>query len=534
MKYLCYDIKGIQRLIFSVPRLKAIVGGSGLIDQFDRFASNQAGNIYAGGGKGAFHYPEGKQQADLEPILRTEAHKHGLDIQFGEDASIKTAAESADRLFPYIPDELTAFPCQVSGLLPAAAMNRTNDKILHRMRLAKIDQFGKDLLVDLGPRLPESFSEYAPVFFRNVKGESVDDDTEDEKAMDQHHANAAASSIGRRNRWAVIAMDGNDIGSQYSAYSQLNLDEEDFIKWLKEMSSKLKLCTREGFLAAVAKVLNEWVADGADLEKCSYDEAGVRKLVLPLRPLILGGDDVILLCHTKYAFQFVQTMSDEFTRQSEQAAKESPVKPLWPASGGKLTISAGVLFTNVHLPLHSAIPYAEKLLKNAKRKFRRDPETDENKQEKMPTTAAIDFEIVTDSLIDNPADRRRRELIFKDEELVGTEIHLTRRPYALSATKDNAQPTFAKLRTLADTVKKLPKSIRAQLFNAMCQPWSARTTFLVSLAKRHPEFYHMLAEDHSNLGSAWISSNEGKRQETSVIDALLLLEEDKRSLRETV
>ena len=36
--YLCYDIKGIQQFIFSVPKLKYVVGASLLIDEFDRKA----------------------------------------------------------------------------------------------------------------------------------------------------------------------------------------------------------------------------------------------------------------------------------------------------------------------------------------------------------------------------------------------------------------------------------------------------------------------------------------------------------------
>ncbi|MEA2061393.1 MAG: hypothetical protein U9P10_12985 [Thermodesulfobacteriota bacterium] len=34
--YLCYDVKGIQSYIFKIPKLKYIIGGSALIDQFDK------------------------------------------------------------------------------------------------------------------------------------------------------------------------------------------------------------------------------------------------------------------------------------------------------------------------------------------------------------------------------------------------------------------------------------------------------------------------------------------------------------------
>jgi hypothetical protein len=294
-------------------------------------------------------------------------------------------------------------------------------------------------------------------------------------------------------------------------------------------------CTRESFVAAIVEVLKLWLNDRPNLKECSYDDNGERKLVLPLRPLILGGDDVILLCHTKYAFQFVENLSEQFTKKSIEAAERSPIKPLWPASGGSLTISAGVLFTNIHLPLHAAIPYAEQLLKNAKRKFRRKPSDDKATDGKSPTPAAIDFDVVTDSLIDNPSDRRRRELIFIDEELGDIEVCLTRRPYALSH-ENKASPKIAELKSLARKFALIPKSIRSELLNALCKPWSERTTFLASVAKRYPTIFELLVEypDSTKVGEGWIQDSKHDRRETSVVDALLLLEEEKRQLQETM
>ena len=34
--YVCYDLRAIQSYIFRVPKLKYIVGGSALVDRFDR------------------------------------------------------------------------------------------------------------------------------------------------------------------------------------------------------------------------------------------------------------------------------------------------------------------------------------------------------------------------------------------------------------------------------------------------------------------------------------------------------------------
>jgi CRISPR/Cas system-associated protein Cas10 (large subunit of type III CRISPR-Cas system) len=58
--FLCYDLKGIQSFIFQVPKLKYIVGGSALIDRFDRVEAREVEErlgvrrVFSGGGRGVF------------------------------------------------------------------------------------------------------------------------------------------------------------------------------------------------------------------------------------------------------------------------------------------------------------------------------------------------------------------------------------------------------------------------------------------------------------------------------------------------
>ena len=58
--YLCYDIRGIQSFIFRIPKLKYIIGGSAVIDRFDRetiknlMLPQGCERLFTGGGKGTF------------------------------------------------------------------------------------------------------------------------------------------------------------------------------------------------------------------------------------------------------------------------------------------------------------------------------------------------------------------------------------------------------------------------------------------------------------------------------------------------
>lgn len=547
MTYVCYDIKGIQRFIFSVPKLKCIVGGSSLIDKFDSDSSREPHGelIFSGGGRGAFFCTDESMADELKGSLVRRAHEVGLDVQFGTDSSLLEASRNAEEFYPYCPDDLSGYPCVISGLLPAHK-GKANDKISLRMNEGRKDEFGKRILDGLRDHLPTQLRERNVEFVRNA---SPTDDLHDEensqfRQQEQRHARAAQAALGSRNRWAVIAMDGNDIGSQFSAYrakatkADGAVDEQQLKDWLTTMSREMKQCTLRAVLHGLESVLVAWGND-FNPDNCTYrDSIDEEVTVLPLRPLILGGDDVVLLCHSAYAFDFVRAVAEKFATESRVAAESHTTGQLWPGSGNELSISAGVLFANLHMPLHAAIPYAEDLLKNAKRVYRQ-PLNQEDSEQRRPTAAAIDFEVVTDSLLDTPTERRRRELEFTDSEL-GVEVRLSRRPYRLFAQSVDANPsrkddTWEKLDALADDLYAIPPSVRAEFLPRMRGPWSQRVEFIASLQKRFASIAELYAEgitSDSQIGEGWYASEDNSR-ECGLADALVLLEEEKRSRQAT-
>lgn len=547
MTYVCYDIKGIQRFIFSVPKLKCIVGGSSLIDEFDR--ESQDGRhgelIFAGGGRGAFYCADESQADEQKGSLVKRAHSVGLDVQFGTDRSLLEASRNAEEFFPYCPDDLKGEPCAISGLFPAQK-GKANEKIRLRMTEGRKDEFGKRILKGLRDRLPEQLRGRNVEFFRNVSStlDSLEEDDEQYRSVEQRHTLAAQAAMGNRNRWAVIAMDGNDIGSQFSAYREKAkradglVDEKQLKTWLAKMSVAMKQCTIQAVLHGLETVLKAWSCDFNPDGSTYTDSTNADVTVIPLRPLILGGDDVVILCHCAYAFDFVRAVADRFAVESKAAAESHKDGQLWPGSGNELSISAGVLFANLHLPLHAAVPYAEDLLKNAKRVYRQLANA-AGAQQQMPTAAAVDFEVVTDSLLDSPTERRRREFEFNDPEL-GVEIHLSRRPYRLFKKSSQANPprkddTWADLEALANRLHEIPPSVRAEFMQKMRGPWSQRTEFMASLQKRYSDVVKLYAEGISTddqLGSGWHTREKNSR-ECGLADALILLEEEKRSRQQT-
>jgi hypothetical protein len=340
--------------------------------------------------------------------------------------------------------------------------------------------------------------------------------------------------LGKRNRWAVICMDGNDMGSQFRWMTDTNRDEAAMIPWVKEVGKALDTSSRKACLAGMKRVLAAWVDDESvrrDLETGKYrDHEG--RTVLPLRPLVVGGDDIAMLCHASHAATFVREACRAFEECSERLAQEAQGKgiELWPATGGRVTISAGVLYCGTSLPLATAIPYAENLQALAKAKGRRL----KGGRTREPAPACIDFEAVTESMLDTPLTRRERELIFLDADLGSERVALTRRPY-----------TIEDFGALLDEAKRLriPGSILHQLLPGLRSGFHDRQVFRWRLGKRQDALFEALEEtaDGRRMGdglakSHWRRESTGVNQwcrHTDLIDMALLAQEDHRMAQET-
>ena len=511
-KYLCYDVKGIQSFIFKIPKLKYIIGGSALIDQFDKetipdLADKSCEHIFSGGGKGTFLCDEAHLD-DLKEKIKVKAHNIGLDIRFGQDKDFSQASQHADELYSYVPDMNDGYPCEVSGLYPVE--NGKEHPVIKKRVYQKGEKifryFEKKLLKDI--LIPGIDNEHVS-FFHNVKA----DDGADGKA--------GAKALGNRNRWAIISMDGNDMGMQFrhqvSKGNPNKLEGKALQEWIKAMSKALDNCSSSAASAGIQKVVSEWA--GSNEGKKIIAEGG--EIVLPIRPLVVGGDDIVVLCHSSYAMTFVE----ETIRVWEETSKKTP--ELWPATKGKLTITAGVLYASVTLPLHTAIPYSETLLASAKSRGRKE---NEGKKD-VASPACIDWEQVTDSIIDTPAAKRQRELIFKDDDKdISRIVKLTQRPYTFEEYK--------KVVALRKKYGKIPATTRHKILPALAdKSYAERLGFYAEIKKNYSDtIWSDLSEFKEDFGKSWKmgKGDDGiEEQSTNIIDALMLLEEDSRMEKET-
>jgi hypothetical protein len=518
MPYLAYDVRGIQSFLFAIPKLKSIIGGSALVDRFDRDTvpalARQKGwdLIHSGGGRGLFRYDgEGAADAIGAQVVK-EAHAIGLDLRLGRATNLIDATHCAEALYPYLPEQADGHPCSLSGLYPVARPGDVHPIVRKREfdHGDHMDRWFESVVLDgrdgKSPLAVHPALQREPVFFREVQADGE---------RGRGWGAAGLEALGGRPRWAIICMDGNDIGRQFAAISKSSLPEAEMLDWVRRAGQAIDDCGTTAFRKATERVLREWVGDvGHDnLPVCDG------KVVLPLRPLVLGGDDLALLCHPRYAASFVLEACRVFAATSKERAAKSKT-PLWPAAKHGLSISAGILYAPSSLPLATAIPYAESLLALAKQAGRRVAAD--------APPACVDWESITESMLDRPEFRRQRELVFRDGDL-GEEVRLTQRPMALDA--------FEALLRDAKQLADKPVSVLHKLRDGLRAPAYERQVFVNRLRKNHGDLAEALREPDpdakkgkSGFGARW-RTGPGFRA-TDLLDLVGLILEERRQGKE--
>jgi hypothetical protein len=153
---------------------------------------------------------------------------------------------------------------------------------------------------------------------------------------------------------AVVHVDGNGFGDIFGNFDKL-VDGDSaraYADTLRLFTAQLERCARDALAEAHAAVRAHPVGRAA---------AGH----VPVLPLILGGDDVVLLCDGRLALPFIVAFLRGYERLTGEA--EAVSVPLRRSGRpGTLTASAGVAIVKTHHPFESALRLANDLLLEAK------------------------------------------------------------------------------------------------------------------------------------------------------------------------
>ena len=188
-----------------------------------------------------------------------------------------------------------------------------------------------------------------------------------------------------RSWLGIVHADGNGLGKiflNFEKYIGSDKSDRNYINTYRKFSLALDECTETAFQQALEVFPVE-----------ARDNAAV-----PVVPLILGGDDLTVVCDGHYALEFTR----RFLQSFEQKTAEHPViaQVAQAAFGvGRLSACAGVAIVKRHFPFSVAYSLAAELIRSAKQVKQKItcPVTDEIAENTPFPCSAIDFHILYDT-----------------------------------------------------------------------------------------------------------------------------------------
>lgn len=157
----------------------------------------------------------------------------------------------------------------------------------------------------------------------------------------------------------VIHIDGNNMGLKFNCCA--NMEER------KELSMNIASAVKTAFKRLVSKIIKDYDGYSDILDMQGLTDSG--KKILPIRPIIIGGDDITFVCPGKLGLEYASTFMKEVSRI--EISKNSNFMKALRARIGKnasksMSCCAGVAIVPAKYPFFRAYELAEQLCSSAK------------------------------------------------------------------------------------------------------------------------------------------------------------------------
>lgn len=245
---------------------------------------------------------------------------------------------------------------------------------------------------------------------------------------------------------AVIHADGNGLGAVFLEFDKLfrktpdiPIDGRRYIDDYRRFSIALDRCTIRATRTALQNLWNHLIKEDARSKNSApgdLSEEDRNKIELPFVPLVLGGDDLTVLCDGQYALKFTHDFLTEFEQETKKVDGESGdiISKVAHKFFGTdyLGISAGVAIVKPHFPFHQAYELAESLIKSAKlvKEKLKHRHPDSGDIVDLPASA-LDFHILYDSAYSSL--ERIRQKLRPDAD---GKLKLFAKPYVVTGKSD--------------------------------------------------------------------------------------------------
>lgn len=228
---------------------------------------------------------------------------------------------------------------------------------------------------------------------------------------------------------AIVHADGNGLGQVFLNFDRVarTSGNRDYITKLRRFSLALNECTEKAFCQALG-VLKQ------------------KKDRLPIVPLVLGGDDLTVICDGRQALRFTKQFLDTLEAKTCQNAAINSILQ------NGVTSCAGVAIVKPHFPFFAGYSLAEELLRSAKKIAKAKPQS---------PVSALDYHILYDASGPD-LDRIRRELTVDNGQTL-----LVGRPYVTTANQGPDHRRWSDLHNRIKAVLAVDPEGRRLLPNSM-------------------------------------------------------------------
>ena len=309
------SLQGLQEFIFKTNKLKEIVGASEIIKAFDEIDL-----------KAEFHL-------NTEPDVVLKAAGN-LRVIFDNESDVK-------KVVKYLPKKILqkAYGVNLSqSVVVMSEYKSASAKLEKNLKIARNKiALPLDTHLSIFAINPRTGLSAIPSKLAANKKEMLDTSSNQKLQAFNEAVNknkALAQDINaiknKKNKIAVIHIDGNGLGGIVRG---LEKDE------MKAFSQKLDNATKEAYKQTLESIIDSNPA---------YQNA--------LRDIILGGDDVTLICNANIALDLSEKFLENFELKTQNIHKQS-----------SLTACAGIAYCNEKFPFFYAVKLAEDLCAYAKK-----------------------------------------------------------------------------------------------------------------------------------------------------------------------
>ncbi len=403
-----FDTPGIKEFVFGTDTLREIQGASALLDGFNRYEMEpllerawpgSVETVFANGGTGQFILSGGGEGGVVESACQAVARELA-----------KRTRGSVALNYGYAP---------LDGTTYSEAVQTAH----RRMRFRRWSS-PRTQVVATSPLLREcaSSSSYPASAYVNSSGDVLAEgdpkgawlsDVAQAKLKGAEHSRYRSQRslwaeyerhVGSRP-WTVL----EEAGAQANRVGYIGVVYADG----NSMGSVVKQLPDRDTCEAFSQIVD------TSVRRATYDV--LREHDYNSLPLLLGGDDVVMVMPANDALRFASRLPDEFERWSrELMQKQGGAAGEWLLGERPrgFSLSVGVAIGRHRMPFHLLLDLAEQLLKSAKKGA---------VDAKLEDKARVDFHVTTSSSVRPISEVRRQDMRLKGP---GNQIyHRTRRPY---------------------------------------------------------------------------------------------------------